>query len=173
MPAPSRIGSQNLNNAMPISFPICVLVFLAGWLSGSLFILVSLDPQGLPSLLSPLDSKFTDLQMQLRTNQISTVETVLQEGKQQTAPASVSGRLHFDSNYLGNERDSDNVRDNKQSPTDLNIQFTSSKKMEMQKAESIVGKFSSLNASNPNDKYRTTINCPEVLSCKLPYCNGL
>ena len=142
MPAPSRIGSQNLNNAMPISFPICVLVFLAGWLSGSLFILVSLDPQGLPSLLSPLDSKFTDLQMQLRTNQISPVETVLQEGKQQTAPASVSGRLHFDSNYLGNGRDSDNMRDNKQSPTDLNIQFTSSKKKEMQKAESIVGKFS-------------------------------
>ena len=41
-----------------ISFPICLAVFVAGWFSGCMFILVTLDPQRVPELLSPLNSKF-------------------------------------------------------------------------------------------------------------------
>ena len=100
---------------MPISFPICLLIFLAGWLSGSLFILVSLDPKGLPVLLPPMDSKFTDLTMQLRTEE--------NEKHQYKSYSSVSETGSYSSNI--NERQGfDAFRDNAPNPINTTMHAT-------------------------------------------------
>ena len=105
---------------MPVPFPICFLVFLAGWLSGSLFILVSLDPNALPALLSPLDSKFTDLEMQLRRKKTFLADSSVNEESQHISSSSFVSEVGLNGrNTVWGKRDFHN---NELLPTNITTQ---------------------------------------------------
>ena len=143
---------------MPVSFPICLLLFLAGWLSGSLFILVSLDPKGLPALLSPMDSKFTDLQMKMRTKQMFLADSGVSEENQYTSlsASTVSEEGHHVSKIMGGKQDFGSSVDSRQPPTNSNVHpFTgglTQKNTQFILGESRLGKFVGIISLTPHSR---------------------